>query len=228
MTLDVSKPPDLSKFSVINYGTPELPQIMYSPLGTLTISRVVNGPQMIWKQEKRSEKCSYFVLFKVYDDPKLAFALIEYGKTNFSLHYECLNEVWKQITFSRYDRLLEKMILRRVLDLTNVEHRLIISHRYHPFGIEAYIYVPGDCCDIFKVVDGESPIWEAKSFDENCEYTVSHGPKNQPKLVEIFVRDNVNYERFYYVKGADGWTQVRKNLFFEKLDELDGNVGTRL
>lgn len=229
VTLDVSRALDPKKFIVTNYGTQELPQIMYSTVGDISITRVVNGNQMIWKQEKRNEICVYFVLFKTHEQPKLGFALIKYGKKTYGIHYECIKDIWKEISLARYDHILEKMIILREIDVSRVENRLVVAHKFHPFGIMANIYFPNEYCEIHKVMDQKVILWEAENFEEKCEYLVIHGNIGNPKLVELFIRDESNYDRFYYSKNdEEGWIQVGKDDFYDKLDEMDGVFGTKL
>ncbi|EKX73494.1 signal peptide containing protein [Theileria equi strain WA] len=74
--------------------------------------------------------------------------------------------------------------------------------------------------EIGKSMEISSILWRAKR-GERCTFIVVHGDPSDQKLVHIFIQLVDNHKVLYFDKQGDNWVEVRKDQFFEKLQELD-------
>lgn len=223
-TLDLSKQYN-PKIFAMEFERNELSHTSYNPQLGVIICRVVKGNRLIWKQDRRTEQCIRFVVYRLYGIDRLAYAIIRRDILTYK-YYTCKNDDWKDITSDEYKTQFSRLLVEQKVNIRNIDYIILVKQEYTPFGTPSFTYYPVANYIIATVMDGEEIIWE--SDDEKCEYFVLHGNENDPKLLQMFINHKSDYELLYLYRQDTKWIHVTKEWFYTKLEELDAEHGTQM
>ncbi|AFZ79893.1 signal peptide-containing protein [Theileria equi strain WA] len=197
--------------------------IAYYPTAGYRVTQINYEDQVLWKKSDNPEERLYnFKFYYLYGDLRVGFIHVFNGEKYVSFYFKKVAGTWVPISFDDLEYLVEKMKRCRDLDVNKpVVEEVFSVQEYSPSGIPAFICMPWPGYVIQLVRADESRLWEAKDDSERCEHVVLHGPKDEPKLVHMFIAMENAYKVLYFEKVNEEWKEVDKEKFYERLQSLD-------
>ncbi|EKX72107.1 conserved hypothetical protein [Theileria equi strain WA] len=218
VTLDLSKPDQPSVHRKNMQEWDGVSYVLYYPIYGSTVVQLNYADQILWRKRRPEEKLMNFNFYYLYGRPTVGFIQI-YDGTKYTTYKLKMNQTgWILISCQLYERLLENTKRNREIDIDEpINENVFRVQQYSPFGIPAVICTPISDYILKAVKVGEHSLWEAKMEAERCEHLVIHGPRNEPKLVHIFITLDNLQRIIYFAKDGDRWMRVTKHTFYNRL-----------